>query len=667
MTDSSSKRISDRLAGRHMLVTGSTGFLAKVFVEKLLRSVEEIGGIHLLVRSRSGGLTAESRVRRDVLGSRAFDRLRALHGARFEQLCEDKIHVVDGDLTHERFGLSQASYDALTQRIDLVVNSAATVTFDEQVDLAVQLNALGPQRLLQFARDCGNIPFMHVSTCYVCGVRTGEVVEDFSAPEPARESLPRLDNGEFDLNGVLDGYLEQAESIKQSMGIGTETCRRELIELGMREARRFGWNDTYTHTKWIGEQLLVRDHGDVPLVIFRPAIIEGSYDEPAPGWIDGLRMADPIIVAYGKGKLLEFPGRGNVAIDMIPVDFVANAMIATLPDKSSPTDRVPVYQSASSGRNPFLIREMVEPLRMAYRKRPMYGDDGKPIVAGSMSLVEREKFIARWQKRRERLEWLQKAYQAVGITGRRVRRLSAQARQIEQVIYFAKIYSPYTHLDCRFRDDELQRVSAAMHPEDRKAFPFDPSVIDWPDYLINRHVPGIRSFVLGTGSAPARRRIRGVPDVEQQDTQTLMDVLDSQNLFEVFEKAARVYGDKPALQIKRGPRWVRYTYEDAIGASGAVMQRLTERGCRPGDCVAMMSESSPEWCLAYIGMMRAGLTAVPLDPQLPAAEAWSAAQFAGAKLMIASRSRAAGLEEARGADDPELVVINEEFVPPPGA
>lgn len=667
MAKPASTRIADRLAGRHILVTGSTGFLAKVFVEKLLRSVENIGGIHLLVRSRSGGLTATSRVRRDVLGSRAFDRLRARHGEGFEKLCADKIHVVDGDLTRARFGLSESEYKALADRIDLVVNSAATVTFDEQVDLAVELNTLGPKRLLDFARDCGNAPFMHVSTCYVCGVRTGEVVEDFSAPEPARESLPRTDAGDFDLDGLIDAYKEQAKSIKKSLGAGTETCRRELIDLGMREARRHGWNDTYTHTKWIGEQLLVRDHGDVPLVIFRPAIIEGSYDEPAPGWIDGLRMADPIIVGYGKGKLQEFPGRADVAIDMIPVDFVANAMIATLPDRESPTDRVPVYQCASSGSNPCLVGDMVTPLRRAYVKRPMYSDDGKPISVRNMVLVDRQRFIARWKKRRQNLEWLQKVYQSVGIKGRRVRRLSAQARQIEQVIYFAKIYSPYTNLDCRFMEDNLREVRESLHPDDREVFPFDPKVIDWADYLINRHVPGIRSFVLGTGSAPARRRIRAVPDVEQQDRQTSMEVLASDNLFEVFENAARAYGDKPALQIKRGPRWVRYSYEDALAASGAVMQRLTERGCVPGDRVALLSESSPEWCLAYMGMMRAGLTAVPLDPQLPPEEAWEASRFAGAKLMVVSRSRHAALRKARGEGDPALVQLNEAFVPPPGA
>ena len=83
----------------------------------------------------------------------------------------------------------------------------------------------------------------------------------------------------------------------------------------------------------MGEQLLRRDQGDVPLVIFRPAIIEGSYQEPAPGWIDGLRTADPIIVSYGTGKLNEFPADAGVPIDLIPADVVLTGTLPAMPTR----------------------------------------------------------------------------------------------------------------------------------------------------------------------------------------------------------------------------------------------------------------------------------------------------------------------------------------------
>ncbi len=81
-----SQRICDRLAGEHLLVTGSTGLLAKVFIEKRLRTVDTIGGIHLLVRPKSDGTPPRQRVWQEVLGSSVFDRLRALAGEGFTRL-----------------------------------------------------------------------------------------------------------------------------------------------------------------------------------------------------------------------------------------------------------------------------------------------------------------------------------------------------------------------------------------------------------------------------------------------------------------------------------------------------------------------------------------------------------------------------------------------------
>ena len=662
-----SQRISDRLAGHHLLITGSTGFLAKAFVEKLLRSVDTLAGIHLLVRTRSGGASARQRVMREVLGSRAYDRLRASLGEGFDRLCEEKVHVVTGDLTKDRFGLDRDQYSALTRRITLIVNSAATVTFDERIDLAVELNTMGPLRLLKLARDCGGVPFMHVSTSYVCGLRRGTVIEDFSAPECAREKLPRCEKtGGYDLDGLIDSMRGEAAEVRHRFGADTDMCRRELIDAGMNRARFYGWNDTYTFTKWLGEQCLIRDRGDVPLVIFRPAIIEGSYEEPVPGWIDGLRMADPIIVAYGKGKLNEFPTRPELAIDLIPVDFVANAMIATLPAGEGWREGLAVYHCASSERNPFLLKDMKVALERAYRKRPMNDDAGRPIRPGPMRLVDREQFLRKWQRRQRLVTWLQSWCHKLGIRGRKFRRLAAMSRQIEQVIYFAKIYAPYTHLDCRFAVDNLETAAGRLSPEDREAFSFDVSRIDWDDFLVNRHVPGLRAFVLGAGGEPTPR-ILAAQAWDSGGLPAATDALCGGHLFDVFRRAATRFGGKPFVQVRRNGRWVRYSYAEALHATGAIMQRFLDRGLQPGDAVAICGESSPEWGLTYLSAMRAGLTVVPLDPQLPAADAWASADFAEAKLMCASAATAPALQQGRPEGAPDVVVMGEPFIPKPGA
>jgi long-chain acyl-CoA synthetase len=658
--------IRERLSGQHLLVTGSTGFLAKAFVEKVLRSVPTIGGLTLLIRPREGGSSAERRLQREVLGSSAFDRLRASLGARFDRLCAEKLRVVAGDLTLPHIGIADEEYAELTRRITAVVNSAATVTFDEQLDMAIELNALGPSRLLAFAKDCGNVPMLHVSTCYVSGVRSGVVVEDFSAPERARESLPRVHGGgEVDLDGLIDAMREDVEEVRRDCGGDEETLRRELIALGMEWSRRFGWSDTYTFTKWIGEQYLLRQHGDVPVNVFRPAIIESGYDEPAPGWIDGLRMADPIIVAYGKGRLDEFPALGEVPIDLIPVDWVVNGMLATLPVGEGGTRPPRVFQCCSSDRNPLLLGDFVALLQEAFLLRPMIDDEGRPIVVGPLRPVPQDRFLRRWQRRQRNLARVRRWLGSGRANNRRSRRLAARQRQIDQLLYFAQIYSPYTHLNCSFASDGLEAVSRELSEEDSAEFPVDVARIDWRDYVINRHVPGLRSFVLGTGFEPSPR-IRGAASPPSPYGPG-REALEGENLFEVFQRSASRFADKPALQVRRANRWLRYSYREVLEATGSIMKRLTERGLCPGDRVAICGENGPEWGLTYLAVMRAGMTAVPLDPQLAPTEAWQMARYAGVKLMGAGATTMAGLEAQRRTDDAEIVRLDAPFVPPPGA
>ena len=71
-----------------------------------------------------------------------------------------------------------------------------------------------------------------------------------------------------------------------------------------------GWPDVYTFTKAMGERMvedLAHERG-LSLSIVRPSIIESALEHPSKGWIDGFKMADPIIRAYGLGQIPEFPG-----------------------------------------------------------------------------------------------------------------------------------------------------------------------------------------------------------------------------------------------------------------------------------------------------------------------------------------------------------------------
>jgi len=655
-------RIRERLAGRRLLVTGVTGLLAKVFVEKLLRSAPDIGRIYLLVRAREDGTSSQQRFEREVLGSSVFDRLRAKLGPGFDRLCEEKIRVVAGDLTKDRIGLSDADEQRLEDELDIIVNSAATVTFDERLDLALNLNVKGPGRLLAFARRCKHAAFMQVSTCYVSGIRSGDIPETLARPPSGKP---------IDIEALIAEMQRECERIIASPSENGESGRRRLIEAGMQYARRHGWNDTYTLTKWLGEKMVDRHRGTMPVVILRPAIIESSYEEPAPGWIDGLRMADPMIIAFGRGKLTDFPADDSAPIDVIPVDHVANAMIAALPLPSDDPG-LKVYQVGSSARRPLTCGQLIGYLAEGFRRRPMFDVDGRPIKLANFGVIGQREFDRKWRRRLERAVNYQKRLARKNVERKRRRQVASAIARIEQLLYFSRIYSPYTHLRCRFRDERLSELMASLHPDDREAFPVSLPEGAWPDYVMNRHIPGLRRFVLAGGRG-VDRPLPLPPDLRVDDRKIREAVTGAQTIFEAFALTAELSGELTSLQMRRAGRWICYTYAEALAATASIAQRFAELGLIAGDRIVICGENCPEWALIYLAAMRSGLTAVPLDPQLSGEEVVASARFAEAKLICAGRTTIDAITSAATQAEPgqeerlPVILIAEPFVPPPGA
>src|SRR5262249_39349389 len=149
--------IQEYFAGKTVLVTGATGFLGKAIVEKMLRSLSGLRRVCLLIRPKERGsrsVPADQRFHAEVLKSSIFDRLRRELGDKFDSLVESKVAVIAGDLTDERFGASATDYQRLTEEVQIILNAAAVVSFDERLDLSLNLNALGARRMMDFARTC---------------------------------------------------------------------------------------------------------------------------------------------------------------------------------------------------------------------------------------------------------------------------------------------------------------------------------------------------------------------------------------------------------------------------------------------------------------------------------------------------------------------------------
>ncbi|XP_023633778.1 probable fatty acyl-CoA reductase 5 isoform X2 [Capsella rubella] len=366
------------LENKTILVTGATGFLAKVFVEKILRVQPNVKKLYLLVRA-SDDEAATKRLRTEVFEKDLFKVLREnLGDEKLNRLLYDKVVSVPGDIaTDEQLGMNDSNFiERMQKEIDIVVNVAATTNFSKRYDVGLGINTFGALNVLHFAKKCIRAQLLlHVSTAYVCGEKQGVLPENLFFLEDIRNN----DGLRLDIN------LER-ELIKQRLKeLNEQDCSEEDItlamkELGMERAKLHGWPNTYVFTKSMGEMLLGNHKENLPLVIIRPTMITSTFSEPFPGWIEGLRTLDSVVVAFGKGRLKCFLADPNSVLDLIPVDMVANAMVTAATIHAGNLGSQTVYHVGSSFKNPITFEQVHDLAARYFTINPLVGRDGSPII-----------------------------------------------------------------------------------------------------------------------------------------------------------------------------------------------------------------------------------------------------------------------------------------------
>ncbi|KAL6858738.1 hypothetical protein ACP4OV_017740 [Aristida adscensionis] len=376
-------RIIAYFKGKSILITGSTGFLGKILVEKILRVQPEVRKIYLLVRGGTNGSSAKQRVQEEVIGTELFGLLREKHGNGFQQFVDEKIVAVAGDIVYHNLGLEAPVLNQLSKEIDVIVNIAATTNFYERYDVSLDVNVMGVKHLCQFAKQCASLKMlMHVSTAYVSGLNDGLFLEKPIKPgESLREGLY------LDVDAELQLVRDAKKELKLNAGDDANKMERKAMkELGLQRARHFGWSNTYVFTKTMGEMILGQLHGDIPVVIMRPSIITSVLADPLPGWMQGTRTIDTIIIGYAKQNLSCFLVNLDVIMDVIPGDMVVNAMIAAMVAHSEETGSQTVYHATSSLRNPVTYRALHDSAWRYFLKNPRVGKNGEFIPTRDMYL-----------------------------------------------------------------------------------------------------------------------------------------------------------------------------------------------------------------------------------------------------------------------------------------
>jgi len=688
--------IRDYFRDRCLLVTGATGFVGQALVAKIMRDLPEVRRICLLIRSRHRAdgrvVSAQERFEVEYFEESVFDAFRRTDPRGFEA-ARRKVVAVSGDITCAELGLDEEAKAELRDQVDTIFHPAGSVVFDKPLDDALRHNTHGALAVLELARSCRKrVHLVHVSTAYVNGQWSGDIPE---APLPVDRSIRQILEGDgeggFDPEAEIAACEAYCQRLREEAA-GTERTRefrrailgqqrrrkltrsrlqelvadrrdrwveRCLVEEGMRRAREHGWSDVYSFTKGMGEQMLVTRRGDQPLAIVRPSIIESSLRDPEPGWITGLKVMDPLIAAYGRGMMPDFPAGRDIALDLIPVDVVINAILVAATQCSA--ERVQVFHVATSSENPVAVHEIFEYVRSYLVSHPMLDRDGRAPKLPRWSYPSPRRFRLLFRLRYlfpvSAQEWVLRHLPDFLAPTVRRRYLATLKVRLHRALYYADLYHPYTNLRCRFETRGMRAVFEQLPAGEQAAFNLDVGRINWRRYMQEIHVPGLRRHVLRDDASP-EIVLPGAPEEMGAAEERWQAEEAIQTIPDLLGWASDRYADNPAFQIKRRGAWARYTYGEVKERSEAQASRWQEMGLEPGDCFLLQGENSPEWVIAYLAASTLGLGVVPVDPHTPAAEIWRLANFTNARALIASEAAHHALTRAGEATPPELLRLD---------
>ncbi|VAI25492.1 unnamed protein product [Triticum turgidum subsp. durum] len=502
----SEEKIIGYFKNKSILITGSTGFLGKILVEKILRVQPDVKKIYLPVRAVDAA-AAKDRVETEVVvGKELFGLLREKHGDWFQSFICEKIVPLAGDVMREDFGVDSETLRELrvTQELDVIVNGAATTNFYERYDVALDVNVMGVKHMCNFAKKCPNLKvLLHVSTAYVAGEKQGLVQE-----RPFKNGETLLEGTHLDIDTELKLAKDLKKQLEADADSSPKSQRKAMKDLGITRARHFGWPNTYVFTKSMGEMVLGQLKCDLPVVIVRPSIITSVQNDPLPGWIEGTRTIDTIVIGYAKQNLTYFLADLNLTMDVMPGDMVVNAMMAAIVAHSSsslektqshPEPHAPaVYHVSSSRRNPAPYNVLHEAGFRYFTEHPRVGPDGRTVRTHKMTFLSSMAsfhlfMMLRYRLLLELLHLL--SVLCCGLFGLDTL-YHDQARKYRFVMHLVDLYGPFALFKGCFDDVNLNKLRLAMTSNHGSLFNFDPKTIDWDDYFYSVHIPGVLKHML---------------------------------------------------------------------------------------------------------------------------------------------------------------------------
>jgi thioester reductase-like protein len=191
------------------------------------------------------------------------------------------FEILPGDITEPDLGLAQKDLDRARSESTVLFHLAAIYDLAVRQDLAMRVNVGGTRNVNHFAQSFRALRHYHyVSTCYVAGKRTGRIFEN--------------------------------------------ELRHDA-----------GFRNYYEETKYLAETEVEDLKSQLPVTIHRPSVVCGDSHTGETAKYDG--------IYYLINYLLKWPsllsnfniGNDDVSLNLVPVDFVVEAMSALATDPSA--------------------------------------------------------------------------------------------------------------------------------------------------------------------------------------------------------------------------------------------------------------------------------------------------------------------------------------------
>jgi long-chain acyl-CoA synthetase len=665
--------VSATLANRRILVVGATGFVGKVALSLLLHRYPHIARAFVLVRPGAGS-TSEERFFGKVITSPAFAPVREAHGDAFFR---DKCVPLAGDVARPDLNFTPEDLARLGH-IDVIINCAGLVSFTPSLETALRINTLGVRSVVGVAKATG-AGVVHVSTCFVVGNRDGEFWED----EPVVGYNPRGETG-FDVDGEIgdcERIIAQVKALADDrahasmfrarasvrltqegrdpdeektlrLAVARERKRwvsERLTELGMERAQHWGWPNIYTYTKSLGDQVLAGS--GVPHALVRPSIVESSVRYPVSGWNEGFTTSAPLAYLALKGHRT-FAAHKNAILDVVPVDLLASVLVAAAAAVVAGSAHS-VYHASTGDSAPLPTTRAVELTGLYARQQWRERETGSRFANWLRSRLETVPRSKRWYNSVSAPAVKGIAQTAARLidtaTPRwgapRVRELADDLKgklaEVERVAGRVddafQLFMPFIHDNhIVFRSDHTRALFGSLAPADRERLPWDPEAIEWRDYWLRVHMPGLKKWVF--------------PDLEEEFQPKLRPTYTYKDLLELFDATTKLHRSRVAFRLLGPPDGDapvrRFTFRQVAQRVQRAAGALAERGVTAGERILLVAENRPEWGIAYFAVLKAGATVVPVDANASLDEIANIARAAEARVVIAServRARLPGL------------------------